>query len=92
MKGDTEVLLLIGFFLTGVLLGNFIALDKAPGWMPDMTSGAVTLLAAYLGARFAFQFNEHREIKRRTADQVAAGNQAIFALIKTYNIFGGTYN
>lgn len=91
MRGDAEVGAMVGFFFIGVALGNTVALEKPPEWISDLFVGAVTLVAAYLGARYAFIFNENQQRERRISDEVSSGNQAIFNLIKAYNKFGATY-
>ncbi|WP_353252180.1 hypothetical protein [Salinisphaera sp. PC39] len=82
---------MVGFFFSGVFLGNVIALDRPPTWFTDLFTAIATLLAAYLGAHYAFRFSEKRAAERRAADEVSAGNQAIFNLIKAYNKFAAIH-
>ena len=46
-----------------------------------------TLLAAYLGARFAFKWQNQQLTEQKVRNEVAAGNKALFEIIRTYNKF-----
>lgn len=46
-----------------------------------------TLVAAFLGAKFAFQMQTKKQEEERIKSEVTAGNKAIFEIIRTYNKF-----
>ncbi len=73
------------FALVGLCMG-LIAGNKSTDASFVITSLA-TLLAAYLGAKFAFKWQNQQLLEQKIADEVAAGNKALFEIIRTYNKF-----
>lgn len=74
--------------ITSCVLAAVIGL--AIGLIAGMTSNtdwkaALTLVSTFLGAFAAFQFQNHREAKKKLDDRVEAGNRGIFSIIRTFN-------
>lgn len=63
LKGDSQVVAGIVIFFTGAFVGNSLAREALPAWSLEFVSAFATLAAAYLGARFAFEFNEKRQLE-----------------------------
>ncbi len=51
----------------------------------EFLGGIGTVVASFAGAWFAFRFAKFQRTQEREDDQVAAGNRALFTLIKMYN-------
>lgn len=87
MKGDTEVVLMIGFFIVGAALMAFAKDISMIPHVEAMLGAAATLIAAFVGAWYAFKLQLAHLEQRKTKEQVEAGNKAIFELVRTYNKF-----
>lgn len=73
-------------FCSGVVVGLVPKLDG------ETIIGAIaTLIAAFLGAFFAFRLNEKREEIKIQEEHLGAANRAIFTLMRAYNYIAG-YN
>ena len=87
MKGDTEVVLMIVFFIAGAVFMAYVKDLSAIPYMNSLLGATATLAAAFFGAKYAFKLQlaslEHQTIN----EQVEAGNKAIFELVRTYNQF-----
>jgi len=71
--------------LIGLVIGITIS-NKFTNLNFVLTS-LTTLLAAYLGAKFAFQLQVKKQEQNKTDADVKNGNKTIFELIRTYNKF-----
>lgn len=87
MRGDTEVIAMVVFAIGGFIIGNYLALEHISNWLKEFTNPVATLLAAFLGAYYAFLLNEKKEFRRERKKHVQGGNRVIFGLIRIYNQF-----
>lgn len=87
MKGDTEVVLIIVFFFAGAALMAFAEDISLVPHIKVMSGAVATLIAAFVGAWYAFRLQLAHLEQQRTKEQVEAGNKAIFELVRTYNKF-----
>ncbi|WP_394168745.1 hypothetical protein [Saccharospirillum alexandrii] len=71
-------------FIIGAIIGLSISVDSS-----ELVSGSITLMAAFIGAYFAFKLNDRKREQLRIERNVDSGNKAIFNLIRIYNAFGG---
>lgn len=86
MKGDTQVVLLIVFCLTGFFLGITLSGGaSAISNFNDYIVAFTTLLAAFLGSKYAFHLQKEKELKTDEAKKVEAANRAIFTIIRNIN-------
>jgi len=53
--------------------------------MDTIINSLVTLVAAFFGAFFAFKFQERNEERKIKAKNIAAGNRAMFLLLRQFN-------
>ena len=82
MKTDNIIVISILSFFTGTLIG--IIIDQKPFelYFPIIGSAMATLVAAYLGAGYAFKLqNDHNE-KKILEHNISVGNRAIFTLVR----------
>lgn len=87
MKAETEVLAMILFFFAGVAF-HAIVDGKAIGWLlTALVAPAATLLAAYLGAKYAFDYQERTRKSLEIERQATALNLAVFELARAGNMF-----
>ena len=54
-------------------------------WITDAISAGTTLIAAFSGAWYAFRLSSKNENRKLIQDQLAAGNRAIFILLRQFN-------
>ena len=87
MKGDTEVILMIIFFFCGAVFAVYAEELSILPFVNTIIAPLATLLAAFFGAKFAFQLQTEKQEKDRIYDEVKYGNKAIFEIIRTYNKF-----
>lgn len=87
MKGDTEVILMISFFFVGAALMAYAEELSAIPYMEPVSGAIATLVAAFVGARYAFKLQLAQLDQQKTKEQVEAGNKVIFELISTHNKF-----
>ena len=86
MKGDTQVILLIVSCLAGFFLALAVEGDVSPvSGFNDYIVAFTTLLAAFLGSKYAFHLQKEKESKIEEAKKVEAANRAIFAIIRNLN-------
>ena len=71
---------LIGLCLGIVVSSNSMSLDF-------VVTSLVTLLAAYIGVKMAFELQNKKQREEIIRNEVKAGNRVIFELIRTYNKF-----
>jgi hypothetical protein len=74
-------------FLLGFLVGRYRVAGNEGSNFGTLIGAAVTLIATFAGAYYAFHLHENRERRREIEKQVEAGNKTIFELIRTYNQF-----
>lgn len=87
MKGDTEVVLMIVFFIVGAAVVAYAEELSLIPYLNTILGAAATLAAAFFGAKYAFQLQLESLKQKEVKDQVEAGNKAIFELVRTYNQF-----
>ena len=87
MKGDTEVVLMIAAFVIGATLMAYAEEISMLPYIQSLSGPFATLIAAFVGAWYAYKLQLAHLEKERTKDQVEAGNRAIFELGRTYNKF-----
>lgn len=87
MKGDTEVVLMIVFFVAGAALMAFVEDISMIPHIEVMSGAAATLIAAFVGAWYAFRLQLAHLEQQKTKEQVEAGNKAVFELVRTHNKF-----
>lgn len=92
MKGDTEVVLMIGFFIAGAAFVAYANELSALPHMESLSGAAATLVAAFVGAWYAFKLQLAHVEQQKIREQVEAGNRALFALVRTYNQFAAVRN
>lgn len=85
MKGDTEVILFISFFICGVLFANFIEERAAAYLLNLMIAPVATLAAAYFGAGYAFRLQSMKEASTAVTTNLKHGNGTIFRLLTLQN-------
>ena len=85
MKADTQV----GFLVTSFFGGYCLASYEKPGFlselMTDFLPAFATLVAAYLGARYAFLLRDKKEKEKKDEEICASGNLASFQLLRMLN-------
>ena len=90
MKGDEEVLVMIGMFFGGVALKTVLD-DQSAAWIFNaLVAPVATLAAAYVGARAAFDYQMRAKVDVETSKNLASLNLAIFELSRTANLFRST--
>jgi hypothetical protein len=72
------------FFVAGTTFGLLL---RAPDWWEAVLSALITMLATFLGAKYAFSLTEKSNRKREDEDKVSAANRVIFNLIRIRNNF-----
>ncbi|OHB74855.1 MAG: hypothetical protein A2Z25_09180 [Planctomycetes bacterium RBG_16_55_9] len=72
------------FFVAGTTFGLLL---RAPDWWKAVLSALTTMLATFLGAKYAFSLTEKSNRKREAEDKVSAANRVIFNLIRMRNNF-----
>lgn len=85
-KHEELITIVIITFCVGFIVGLLPSLDGK-----TIMGAATTLIAAFVGAFFAFSLNERREKIRTEERHLGAANRAIFTLIRAYNYIAG-YN
>lgn len=68
--------------VTGLIIGLSAKLD-----IKEFVIASITLVAAFVGAYSAFLLQNAKQKSELTASRVEAGNNAIFALMRSYNTF-----
>lgn len=84
----TRIALLVGLvtaFVLGVSVGTHLEADLSPLLEQALVPGLVTLAAAFFGAKYAFDLQAAKALRETESAQIAAGNKAIFALVRKYN-------
>ncbi len=85
MKSDSLIVISIASLFVGVLLGA-ISNEKAFDTTFNVLAPAIaTLVAAFLGAGYAFKLQENERRAREVKENVASGNRAIFSLMRMYS-------
>lgn len=79
---------LVTVFYLGALVAHFGHGDLGIDWQIWM-GAAATLVAAYAGARYAFQINKQHEERRENEQKRLAGNRAVLALWRQLNTLNG---
>lgn len=82
-KNERNITILLLTFISGAVLGLLTKIEKDP--LELIIPSLTTLLAAFLGAYFAFRFQNKKEEKKRYQANVEAGNRAIFTLTRIIN-------
>lgn len=85
MKGDTEVVLMILLFFTGAVFASYAKEISLLPFLNTFIMSLTTLLAAYFGAKFAFDFQINKEEQYQINKNRVSGNLAIFKLIAMIN-------
>ncbi len=85
MKLKNRIIGGVLIFFVGVGVG--IAIDEKSFNLiyTVILPGVVTLLAVFLGAKYAFQLQADKKEEELLRENVAAGNRAIFAIIRKFN-------
>lgn len=74
--------------LGGGVAGLAVGLSfGAPDWFEPVLGGLVTMVATFIGARYAFYLTEQREHLKSDEANVELGNKVIFSLILARNNF-----
>ena len=63
----------------------FLGITVGDNLMDTIITAIATLAAAYFGALFAFKFQERNEDRKIKASNIAAGNRAMFLLLRQFN-------
>lgn len=85
MKGDHQVITATVIFFVGVVVGGLAEGKLISTVFEDYVPALVTLLAAYLGASYAFRLQSAKEERDVIRINIVAGNLAVFNLIRKLN-------
>lgn len=86
MKGDHQVVAAIVIFFIGTFFGFLISDKPFLLSFKDYLPAIATLIAAFLGARYAFKLNLAKEQRDEKKKNIVAGNLAVFNLIRMLNV------
>ena len=87
MKADTGIVLIIIAFVFGAALMAYAEEISALQYINSLPAAFSTLIAAFVGAWYAYRLQLAHLEKEREKEEVEAGNKAIFEMGKTYNKF-----
>ena len=85
MKGDHQVVAAIVIFILGAFVGVLAEGKLISTVFEDYVPALVTLLAAFLGASYAFRLQSDKEKRDIAKKNIVAGNLAVFNLIRKLN-------
>lgn len=85
MKTDSLIVISIASLFTGVLLGAIFDQKTFESSFNIISPAIATLIAAFLGAGYAFKLQDNERKNRNIKSNVASGNKAIFSLVRMYN-------
>ena len=85
MKAENEVIVSVLVFFIGFAVGGVLDGKSFDTVYTVILPAVTTLLAAYLGAKYAFKLQAMKNIEELASSNVAAGNRAVFSLIRTFN-------
>jgi len=86
MKGDHQVIVAIVIFFIGTFFGFLISDKPFLLSFKDYLPAIATLIAAFLGARYAYILNLAKEQRDEKKKNIVAGNLAVFNLIRMLNV------
>lgn len=78
---------MIVFFVAGAVLTSFAEDISMVPHIEAMSGATATLIAAFVGAWYAFRLQLVHLERQKTKEQVEAGNRAVFELVRTHNKF-----
>ena len=79
------ILISVSMFVIGIVSGAFIREPIFVTLFTIILPAFATLIAAYLGAKYAFELHEKKQEKELINKNFIAGNRAIFSLVMKYN-------
>lgn len=82
-KNERNITIVLLTFILGVVLGLLTKIEKDP--LELIIPSLTTLLAAFLGAYFAFRFQNKKEEEKKYQKNIEAANRAIFTLTRIIN-------
>jgi hypothetical protein len=82
-KHERNITIVLITFISGVILGLLTNIEKDP--LELIIPALTTLVAAFLGAYFAFRFQNNREEEKKHQNNVEAANRALFNLSRIIN-------
>ncbi len=85
MKNSNTLILIGGAFILGAGAGWIAKGEYVDYLFTHYVPAVVTLLAAFYGAKFAFEFQSEKEKKEEKNTKIISGNLAIFKLITMIN-------
>jgi len=86
MKGDHQVVAAVVIFFAGAAFGGLVEGRLISALFKDYVPALVTLLAAYIGASYAFKLQSDKEDRENQQGNIVAGNLAIFNILRKLNI------
>lgn len=95
MKADSELVLIILFFFAGWATSAYANEHQSSIKWHDIFNTAIaaiaTFLAAFYGARYAFQLQIEKESSAKTEDEINRINWILVCLVKQINFISDTY-
>ena len=85
MKGDHQVVAAIVIFIVGAFIGGLTEGKLVSTAFEDYVPALATLLAAFIGASYAFKLQSDKEKRDISRANIVAGNLAVFNLIQKVN-------
>lgn len=86
IKGDHQVVAAIVIFVLGALVGGLAEGKLISTVFEDYVPALVTLLAAFLGASYAFKLQSDKEKRDVARANIVSGNLAVYNLIRKINV------
>jgi len=80
MKGDQEVVAGVLLFVGGATFGAVVNGNDVSGFLSAFVPALATLVAAYVGASYAFRLQAKREKEQTDRENRVAGNLAVFQI------------
>jgi len=85
MKGDHQVVAVVIIFFLGATFGGLVEGKLATAIFDDYVPALATLLAAFIGASYAFRLQSEKEERDTQKRKILAGNLAVFNFIRMIN-------
>lgn len=85
MKGDHEVIAAVVIFFIGVVFGSLLEGKLIGILFKDYVPALATLLAAFIGASYAFRLQSKKEERGERRKNIIAGNIAVFNILRMLN-------
>lgn len=82
---NKTVVIFIGTFLAGLILGAYINDISISTFITLLATLLATLIGALSGAHYAFKLQNDEKKAQRKAENISAGNRAVFTLAGQFN-------